>query len=323
MKKFEDLKTWKKKALYMATYRGLSGAEIARQLNMPERTVQDNLKRLKGMYDLKQIKAFSGGEDFTKNISAKVLFHDIETSLAVSYHFGQWQQNLGVKQQIHESHMLSHAWAWNDDDVQGSILTRDEVLARDEQRIVLEVWSLLDECDIYVAHNGKAFDVKKLNGYFLKYGLPPPSPFKVVDTLQIAKRKFNTPFKSLAYLAKFLNVTRKIDNSGMELWVDCSQGKQEALDEMLDYNFGDIVTLREIYYKLIGWDNDAVNMSLYEDVEGLTCPHCASQNVTQLKGKYAYTAQRKYQVYRCGSCNANLRGGSLVGNEDVKLYRII
>ena len=53
MKKFEDLKTWKKKALYMATYRGLSGAEIARQLNIPERTVQDNLKRLKGMYDIK------------------------------------------------------------------------------------------------------------------------------------------------------------------------------------------------------------------------------------------------------------------------------
>ena len=323
MKKFEDLKEWKKKALYMSIFKGTCGAEIARELNVPERTVQDNLKKLKGKFDVMEIKAFSDSGGFLEKQKAKILFHDIETSLAVSYHFGQWQQNLGIKQQIHESHMLSHAWAWNDADVQGSILTRDEVLARDEQRIVLEVWSLLDECDVYVAHNGKAFDVKKLNGYFLKFGLPPPSPFKVVDTLQIAKRKFNIPFKSLAYLAKFLGVTQKIDNSGMELWVDCAQGKQEALDEMMDYNFGDIVTLREIYYKLIGWDNDAVNMSLYEDVEGLACPHCGSTHVAQLKGKYAYTAQRKYQVYRCGSCNANLRGGSNVGNDDVKLYRII
>lgn len=322
MKKFEDLKAWKKKALYMSTYKGLCGAEIARVLNVPERTVQDNLKKLKGRFDIKDIQAFSESGELVEKPKAKILFHDIETSLAVSYHFGQWQQNLGIKQQIFESHMLSHAWAWNDDDVQGSILTRDEVLARDEQRIVLEVWTLLDECDIYVAHNGKAFDVKKLNGYFLKFGLPPPSPFKVVDTLQIAKRKFNIPFKSLAYLAKFLNVTRKIDNSGMELWVDCALGKQEALDEMMDYNFGDIVTLREIYYKLIGWDNDAVNMSLYEDVEGLVCPHCASQDVSRLKGKFAYTAQRKYNVYRCGKCSANLRGSAITG-EDKKLYRIV
>lgn len=322
MKKFEDLKTWKKKALYMATYRGLSGAEIARQLNIPERTVQDNLKRLKGMYDIKKIQAFSDDGGFAKKTSAKILFHDIETSLAVSFHFGQWQQNLGIKQQVHESHLLSHSWAWNDGEVKGSILTKEEVLARDDQRLVLEIWKLLDECDIYVAHNGKKFDVRKINGFFLKYGLPPPSPYKVVDTLLISRRKFGLPFHNLAYLAKFLDVTRKIDNSGIDLWIDCAYGKQEALDEMLDYNLGDIVTLREIYYRLIMWDNEAVNMSLYESVDGLVCPHCASTEISKLGGKYAFTAQRKYHVYRCTSCTATLRGGTMDG-EDTKLYRII
>lgn len=322
MKKFEDLKTWKKKALYMATYRGLSGAEIARQLNIPERTVQDNLKRLKGMYDIKKIQAFSDAGGFAKKTSAKILFHDIETSLAVSFHFGQWQQNLGIKQQVHESHLLSHSWAWNDGEVKGSILTKEEVLARDDQRLVLEIWKLLDECDIYVAHNGKKFDVRKINGFFLKYGLPPPSPYKVVDTLLISRRKFGLPFHNLAYLAKFLDVTRKIDNSGIDLWIDCAYGKQEALDEMLDYNLGDIVTLREIYYRLIMWDNEAVNMSLYESVDSLVCPHCASTEISKLGGKYAFTAQRKYHVYRCTSCTATLRGGTMDG-EDTKLYRII
>lgn len=322
MKKFEDLKTWKKKALYMATYRGLSGAEIARQLNIPERTVQDNLKRLKGMYDIKKVQSFSDAGGFAKKTSAKILFHDIETSLAVSFHFGQWQQNLGIKQQVHESHLLSHSWAWNDGEVKGSILTQEEVLARDDQRLVLEIWQLLDECDIYVAHNGKKFDVRKINGFFLKHGLPPPSPYKVVDTLLISRRKFGLPFHNLAYLAKFLDVTRKIDNSGIDLWIDCAYGKQEALDEMLDYNLGDIVTLREIYYRLIMWDNEAVNMALYESVEGLVCPHCASTEISKLGGKYAFTAQRKYHVYRCTSCTATLRGGTMDG-EDTKLYRII
>ena len=61
------------------------------------------------------------------DIKPKVLFYDIETSLAKSYHFGQWKQNLSVKQQIQEGHLLSHAWAWGDGDVVGSILTREEV----------------------------------------------------------------------------------------------------------------------------------------------------------------------------------------------------
>ena len=119
---------------------------------------------------------------------AKVLFYDIETTLAKSYHFGQWKQNLSVKQQVQEGHLLPHAWAWGDEPVVGSILTRDEVLNHDPERLVLEAWSLLDNADVVVAHYGKKFDIPKLNGYFLKYGLQPPSPYKVVDTKEIDRK---------------------------------------------------------------------------------------------------------------------------------------
>lgn len=326
MKSLRDIKQWKKDALRLHIISGLSGAEIARKINVPARTVQENLKKLQERYPKDTIlRELSVKNDLSGigNINGvKVLFGDIETSLAVSYHFGQWNQNLGIKSQLYESHLLSHAWAFGDDEVKGSILTREEVLARNDERLVLELWHLLDECDVYVAHNGVKFDVKKMNGYFLKHGLPPPSPYKVYDTLQVSRKKFGLPFHNLAYLAKFLNVTRKIDNSGIELWIGCANGVQEALDEMMDYNIGDITTLREIYYKLISWDNFAVNMSLYKEVEGLQCPHCASTNISRLDNKFTYTAQRKYHVYRCVDCNAALRGGTQSG-EDVKLYRII
>ena len=111
----------------------------------------------------------------TQKSPVKMLYYDIETTLAKSYHWGQWQQNLSVKQQIQESHMLSHAWSWNDEEVFSSVLTPEEVLSQDDERIVYECWSLLDNCDIVVAHNGKRFDIKKVNGYFLKYGLPKPT----------------------------------------------------------------------------------------------------------------------------------------------------
>ena len=251
----------------------------------------------------------------------KTLYFDIETTLAKSYHWGQWQQNLSVKQQIQESHMLSHAWAWGDGEVFSSVLTPEEVLNQDDERIVYEIWSLLDNCDIVVAHNGKRFDVKKVNGYFLKYGLPKPSSYKVIDTLEIAKKHFNLPFKSLEYLAKFLNVELKQDSGGIQTWIDCDRGNPEALATMEFYNRGDVVTLREIHNKLKGWDNNGVNIALYNDDHDTLCTHCGGDDISVITDKFAYTPQRKYQLYRCNSCKAVLRSNKKegVGNKLVKV----
>ena len=252
----------------------------------------------------------------------RTLYYDIETTLAKSYHFNYWKTNIGVKQMIDPSHMLSHAWCWGEDgEVFSSILTQKEALAKDDERIVLEAWTLFDKADIIVAHNGKRFDVGKCNGYFLKYGLPKPSPFKVIDTLEIAKRNFNLPFKSLEYLAKFLNVELKLDAGGLETWIGCERGDQEALDTMVEYNRGDIVTLREIHKRLKGWDNNGVNIALYNDEHDAVCTHCGSADVSVLTDKYAYTPQRKYQVYRCGNCSAILRGNKKegIGNSLVRV----
>lgn len=252
----------------------------------------------------------------------KILYFDIETTLAKSYHWGQWKQNLSVKQQIQESHMLSHAWAWGDGEVYSSVLTPEEVLNQDDERIVYEIWSLLDNCDVVVAHNGKRFDVKKVNGYFLKYGLPKPSSYKVIDTLEIAKKHFNLPFKSLEYLAKFLNVELKQDSGGIQTWIDCDRGDPEALATMEFYNRGDVVTLREIHNKLKGWDNNGVNIALYNDNHDALCTNCGSDDISVITDKFAYTPQRKYQLFRCNSCQAPLRSNTKegVGN---KLVRVI
>lgn len=252
----------------------------------------------------------------------KMLYYDIETTLAKSYHWGQWQQNLSVKQQIQESHMLSHAWSWNDEEVFSSVLTPEEVLSQDDERIVYECWSLLDNCDIVVAHNGKRFDIKKVNGYFLKYGLPKPSSYKIIDTLEIAKKNFNLPFKSLEYLAKFLGVELKQDSGGIQTWIDCDRGCPEALETMRYYNEGDIVSLRDIHKRMKGWDNNGVNIALYNENHDALCTHCGSDDVKVLTDKFAYTPNRKYQVYRCNNCKAVLRGNQQQGVSN-KLIRVL
>ena len=256
------------------------------------------------------------------NVKPQVLFYDLECTLSKSYHFGQYKQNLSVKQQVQEGHLLSHAWAWRDEPVVGSILTREEVLNHDPERLVLEAWALFDNADIIVAHYGKKFDIPKMNGYFLKYGLQPPSPFKVVDTKEISSKKFLLPFNSLEYLAKALGVQQKIDNSGIQLWIDCDHGKQESLDEMLAYNIGDVEALRDVYNRLITWDNNGVNMALYNDEHEALCTHCGSDDIVPLDGKYTYTAHRKYSMHRCNSCKAVLRSNRKEGNGN-SLVRVV
>ena len=307
---------------------GHSQRSAAKILGIPRTTIQGYLKRIVEQEGSESIEVkhmtrgdLLGTSKIEKQHKPKILHYDIETSLAKSYHFQQWKVDLSQKQKIQESHLLSHAWAWGDGEVVGSVLTVEEMLNHDPERLVLECWSLLDNCDILVAHNGKRFDVKKVNSYFLQYGMPPPSPYKVIDTLLIAKAKFALPFNSLAYLAEFLNVEQKIDTGGINLWIRCDKGDPEALQSMLEYNMGDITTLRGVYNNLISWSNDNVNVALYSD-HGSSCPHCASDDVSLINGKYAYTAAQKYSVYRCNECGAVLRSKTKEGKGN-SLVRVI
>lgn len=341
-----DVNEWSEEAITMKA-QGYSTRHIARTLFSNENyrnrlndffkreDISDELYHKAYQIELnKQIESGVSGNDYSNwevkekpslgevKKEPQILYYDIETSLAKSYHWGQWKQNLSVKQQIQESHMLSHAWAWNDGEVFSSVLTPEEVLSQDDERIVYECWSLLDNCDVVVAHNGKRFDIKKVNGYFLKYGLPKPSSYKIIDTLEIAKKNFNLPFKSLEYLAKFLGVELKQDSGGIQTWIDCDRGCPEALETMRYYNEGDIVSLRDIHKRMKGWDNNGVNIALYNEDHDALCTHCGSDDVQVLTDKFAYTPQRKYQLLRCNSCQAVLRSNSKEGIGN-KLVRVI
>ena len=293
---------------------GYSQRKACEILGIARSTMQDALKR--------EVKVLP--ESTTKVVNKpKVLFYDIETLPNISAHFGSWNENLPYKQRIQESCLLSHSWCWgNDGEIYGSVLTPTEAINHDDERLVLELWSLLDNADIVIGHNISRYDNKKANAYFIKYGLPPVSPFKSIDTLSIAKRKFKFEFNSLAYLAKYLGVTDKIENDGMPLWIDCHLGKQEALNTMLRYNFGDVKTQREVYNILKSYDNNGVNMSLYDSTECLKCVSCGSHNVSMLTNKLVYTASNKYLAYRCNDCSIVMRS-SKSGEVSDKLVRVV
>ena len=146
---------------------GYSQRKACEILGVARSTMQDALKR--------EVKVLP--ESITKSpTKPKVLFYDIETLPNISAHFGNWNENLSHKQRIQESCLLSHSWCWgNDGEIHGSVLIPTEAINHDDERLVLELWSLLDNADVVIGHNISRYDNKKANAYFIKYGLPPVS----------------------------------------------------------------------------------------------------------------------------------------------------
>ena len=160
-----------------------------------------------------------------------------------------------------------------------------------------------------ITQNGKKFDVKKLNARFVMNGYQPPSGYKHIDTLQIAKRIFGFTSNKLEYMTDKLCVNFKKlkhgDFPGFDLWKECLADNLDAWKEMEEYNKYDVLSLEELYLKLAAWDDKHPNFNLYTEEEGRVC-RCGCTKFT-LNG-FAYTAVSKFQKYRCSECGAETRG---------------
>lgn len=241
-------------------------------------------------------------------VGPKVLLLDIETSPLMSYTWGLWQQNVALNQIKQDWHLLSFSAKFLGD---SKIIYRDQRNKKDitdDKALLKEIWELLDEADIVITQNGKKFDIKKLNARFIINGFPPPSSFKQIDTLVMARKYFGFTSNKLEYLSNTLNKKfkkqTKREFSGFDLWKECLANNLKAWKEMEKYNKYDVLALEEVYEKLIPWDS-SINFNLYKDENDVISCKCGSTSF--LKRGFAYTTKGKYQRYRCNKCGAETR----------------
>ena len=114
---------------------------------------------------------------------------------------------------------------------------------KNDKEIVKDLWKLLDEAEIVIVQNGRAFDVKYVNSRFLFHGLTPPSPYKVVDTKTEAKRYLRLPSYSLDSMCEYFGIGKKQEHEGFPLWTKCMAGDEKAWKRMLSYNKNDDILL--------------------------------------------------------------------------------
>lgn len=168
-----------------------------------------------------------------------------------------------------------------------------------DKALIKEIWHLLDRAEIVVAQNGDAFDLKKINARFAYWKLPPPSPYRTVDTLKIARRYFAFTSNKLDSLGEYLGLGRKIKHEGFELWKRCMAWDKKAWEQMKLYNKQDVILLEKVYLHLLPWIKTHPNLGVYTDK--WVCPKCGSRRL--IRRGFQYNSSTKYARIQCKDCH--------------------
>lgn len=237
----------------------------------------------------------------------KVLLLDIETSFKIAAVWGMWKQNISHDQLFQDTYVLTWAAAWlGDDNVMYDALPFHSEYKKDrtnDKAIIKSMWNLLNEADFVVAHNGNAFDLPVLNTRFVIHNIPPPAPYRSIDTLQVARKHFRFTSNRLDSLGEFLKVGRKMDTGGFKLWSSIVMSDdRESWNKMMDYNIQDVQLLEKVYNKLKAYDKNHPSFAIYKDHDQMACNTCGSTEVHK-RGKY-FSNTGVYQRFVCNSCGA-------------------
>jgi uncharacterized protein YprB with RNaseH-like and TPR domain len=133
-----------------------------------------------------------------------------------------------------------------------TILRIDETSAdwaaqpEDDQRLVDELARRLETYDVWLAFNGLGFDLPFLRSRLAHWGLKPLATRILVDPYLIARRKFRLSSDSLATLAAYLDLGRKV-RVPPGVWMRAAlQGDRAALNQIVRHCKRDVLLLERL-----------------------------------------------------------------------------
>jgi hypothetical protein len=254
---------------------------------------------------------------------ARILLFDIETSPMEVYVWSLSKQYINPDNIIKPWSILSWSAKWLfEPTVVSQCVTGRDARDREDATILPGMWDLLNEANIVVAHNGNRFDIRRVNARFIAAGMQPPMPYKSIDTLRVAKNRFDLPSYKLDKINQWLNLTTK-QKTEFEMWVRCVNGDEAALAEMKMYNESDVLILEELYLALRPWIKSHPNVGLYIDTTDTVCTNCGNTSL-EWNGFY-FTPAGKYEAFRCNSCGAigRSRKSDLTKEERARLMQSV
>lgn len=173
------------------------------------------------------------------------------------------------------------------------------------------VWDVFDRADLIIGHNADRFDARHLMGGWAEMGLPAPSPYKVIDTLKIAKGSFAYESNTLDALNKRLGIDAKTDKYDVKIARAAVNGDKEAQGVLRSYNMGDIAASEALFDRLRPFAKGIPHLGMWND-DALACPSCG--HTMTATGKTVHANVQRYEAYQCPNCGSHARGTTRLKN---------
>jgi len=234
-----------------------------------------------------------------KQGAPRTLVIDIETSPNMAYVWSLWDQNVSLSQIVDTGTVICFAAKWRGE----RAVTFRSDFHDGHEAMVAEAWRLLDEADVVVGYNHKAFDVKHLHREFVLADLPPPSPWKDIDLLSVVRKRFKFASAKLDHVSQQLGIGAKVKHSGFDLWRGCMAGDEKSWATMKRYNVADTRLTETLLDRLTPWVPNAPHPGLYGAAPD-SCPNCGGR--LEPNGTHV-AASQKYRRLVCVDCGAHAR----------------
>ena len=240
----------------------------------------------------------------------RTLILDIETSPLLVYVWGIRDQYIGVEQIHTDWHIMAWGAKWLGEKEIHYYDMRGKAGGNDKP-ILEPLWKLLNEADIVITQNGKAFDSKKINARFILNGMKRPKPYRHFDTYLLARNVASFTSNKLEYLtAKLCKKYTKLTHpkyKGLRLWLECLKGNRAAWNEMKVYNIGDVLSTEELYTMLRAWAPDSFPQVYVLTDAAFKCGTCPYRGA-MIEGKLRRTNKKAYRQHSCPKCGAWQKG---------------
>lgn len=255
-------------------------------------------------------------------MTAAILTLDIESQRAITETWDLYPKFIPIDSVIVPKRILCFAAKWHGHEkvhFHASWKDGDQVAY---DKMIRKAWELLDAADIVVGWNSTRYDLQHLQAAFGRLNLGPPSPYRSLDLMQVAKKNFRAGEMSLKldWFSQMWLGDEKLKHDGRDLWRDLRYGNREerraAQKLMTAYNKKDVILTEQLFDRFKPWTG--INFALYEDHLDDTprCVKCASDNL-QSRGRF-FTTSFAYQRYRCNDCGSWSRGKRMIYSTELR-----
>ena len=244
------------------------------------------------------------------------LFIDIETSpnLVFSWRVG-YKIKIDCDNIVREREIICICWKWEHEKTV-KFLKWDK--DQNDKKMIEMIVPVLDSADEIVGQNIEGFDLPWIRTRAAFHNVVTIPHYKVIDTLQFAKRKMYFNSNKLDYMGKYLGCGEKI-KTDFTLWKDIVlKNDKKKLARMVTYCKRDVILLEKVYHRLADHMPAHTHVGVVEGSGKWTCAKCGSSKVKCNRTSVTATGILKRQM-RCRDCGHNYT----ISNKTYETFRAI